>query len=175
MTLTDSNTNVHLKNTISVIKGANDKLSIFAGCLSSPLSNDNSYIYELSNFIEKPNSFLEILLSNYNENSAKNFSNLLKRLAYYISSGHKDRIIIKYTSRNINFAEDEKKEPVYFLLNENGGYCISSNYLSEALKFSITGGILSKTLSETFNNLSNEANILDVLTLFKASTDDTDK
>ncbi len=175
MTLKDSDANIHLENTISVIKNAESKLSILAGCLSSPFTNNNLYIYELSNFIEKPNSYLEILLSNYDENSAKRHSNLLKRLAYYISTDYKEKIVIKLIHRSINFAEDENKEPIYFLLNDKGGYCISNNYLSEALSFTPQKGVLSETLSKAFNDLFLQANSLDVLTLFNTTDNDKSK
>lgn len=175
MTLKDSNTNLHLENTISVIKNADRKLFILAGCLSSSFTNDNRYIYELSNFIEKPHSSLEILLSNYDENSAKKSSNLLKRLAYYISTEYKDQIEIRLIHRNINFVEDGNKNPIYFLLNDRGGYCINNDYLSDALRFTPQKGVLSETLSKAFNELFAQANSLDILTLFNTSNNDKSK
>lgn len=175
MTFNNPSTNVHLKNTISVIKNANNKLYILAGCLSSSFSNDNLYIYELSNFIEKTDSHLEILLSNYNEDSAKRNSILLQRLGFYISTGYKDRIIIKQITRTLKFADDEKKEPIYFLLNDLGGYCIDNNNLSEALRFAPQNSILSEALLDAFNSLFQEANHLDILNLFNSNQDDTVK
>lgn len=175
MTLKDSSTDVHLKNTIAVIKNADSKLCILAGCLSSSFTNNNLYIYELSNFIEKTNSSLDILLSNYDENSAKRNSNLLKRLAYYVATEYNERITVRHISRSINFAEDEKKESVFFLLNDKGGYCIDSNYLSEGLRFTPKEGILSKTLSDTFNSLFQQATPINILTLFNPDNNDTIK
>jgi len=175
MTPKETSSNIHLENTISVIKNTESKLFILAGCLSSSFTNDSRYICELSNFIEKPNSSLEILLSNYDEESAKRSSNLLKRLAYYLTTEYNERITIKYVSRTISFTEDEKKEPVYFLLNDDGGYCINNNYLSETLRFTLTKSILSEILLDTFNKLFQQADIIDILTLFNANHDDTTK
>lgn len=175
MTLKDSSTDVHLENTISVIKKADNKLFILAGCLSGAFTNDNRYIYELSNFIEKPNSHLEILLSNYKEDNARKYSKLLRRLAYYISSGYQERIIIKQFFTSLTFTEDDKKEPIHFLLNDVGGYCISSNYLSENFRFADRDGFLSEILLKGFSNIFEQANILDILTLFNTSDNDTSK
>lgn len=175
MTSKEQNINIHLDNTISVIKNADKKLFMLAGCLSSTFTNDNRYIYELSNFIEKPDSYLEILLSNYDENNAKRSSNLLKRLAYYISTEHKERIVIKNIHRCLNFAEDGNKEPIYFLLNDKGGYCISNNYLSEALRFNNKEGVLSNALLKAFKELFDQADFIDILTLFNTSDNDRSK
>lgn len=170
MTLKDSIPNIHLDNTIAVIKNADKKLFILAGCLSSSFTNDDRYIYELSNFIEKPESSLNILLSNYNEDSAKKNSNLLKRLAYYVSTEYNSKIEIKLIPRNINFAEDNKKNPIYFLLNDRKGYCIQNEYIPENMRFSPNNGVLSDALLNSFNSLFDQANNLNLLTLFNTNT-----
>lgn len=171
--MTDTlNESIHLENTLTVIKKADKQLSILAGCLSSPFSNNDSYVYELSNFIEKRDSHIEIILSNYNDNSAKKNSKLLRRLAYYIAIGYEDKIQIKQIVKNLTFTEDEKKEPLYFLLNDQGGYCVDTNYLADSIRFAPEKGILYDILKQGFDNLFNQALSLDILTLFTSDKND---
>lgn len=170
MTIDKQHISTHLKNTLDIITGADKELCIIAGCLSGDIVNNDLYIYELSNFIEKENISLKIMLTSFNVEHAFIKSKLLRRLAYYIKTGYDKEIKIKSTDSPIYFKNDANKTPIYFSLNDIGGYSIDhNNFMPEELGFSKKGGILHNVLYEGFKSIfeGDNSTYIDLQSIFK--------
>lgn len=171
MTIDKTHLDSHLKNTLEIITGADKELCILAGCLSGETVNNDLYIYELSNFIEKENISLKILLTRFNKEDAFFKSKLLRRLSFYVKNGYSEKILIKSIETPIYFNNDETKTPIYFSLNDLGGYSIDkNNFLPEELRYSKKHGMLHTPLYEGFKSIFEDdsySSIIDLQSIFK--------
>lgn len=104
-----------------MFKISNNEIKIFAGCLTGEVGDNPEYIQALSDFIERTNGNIQILLNNVNSESCKN-SNLIRRLAYYQTLNK--NIIIKTTDKKPYLAADSKKMEVHFTIADRKSYRI---------------------------------------------------
>lgn len=134
---------------VEIFQLSQKKVRIFAGCLCQHVGNQPEYIVALSEFLERGGE-LEVLLSAYDEQSAKN-SNLYKRLAYYKSEGKP--IVVKQTTIKPYLSNDPEKKEVHFTVGDDVAYRMEMDVQKRTAECNLNNPIAAKIIADFFDNL----------------------
>ena len=150
---------------VQLFQVAQKEIKIFAGCLCKHVGNQPEYVVALSEYIER-GGVLRILLNEYDENAAKD-SNLYKRLAYYISTGHP--VEIKTTTARPYLSSDPDKKSIHFTEVDGVAYRLETDIEKRTAECSFNNPAMASAISDFFDGLYNRegTELVDVVALFE--------
>lgn len=152
---------------VNLFKNAQSIARIFAGCLTSKVSNDSNYIVAISDFIERGGE-VKILLNKFDDSTAKK-SNLIKRLSFYKSQGKP--ILIKKTEAKPYYASDPEKKEIHFTVIDNKSYRIETDVVERTADCNFNNEPLAKSIATFFDTVFDDPDSveIDLESLFKSN------
>jgi hypothetical protein len=150
---------------VNLFKSAEKIVRIFAGCLTSKVSNESEYIIAISDFIERGGE-IKILLNKYNETAASS-SNLIKRLSFY--KYLEKPILVKRTEVKPYFASDPNKNEIHFTVIDNLSYRIETDVEARTADCNFNNEPLATNIVTFFDKVFESIDSIDVdiISLFK--------
>ena len=143
---------------INLFNGAQQSIRIFAGCLTSEVSNKPEYISSISDFIDKGGE-LKVLLNKFNVSEAAK-SDIIKRLYFFKSLGK--RISIKKTLLKPYKASDPDEKEIHFTVVDGTAYRVETDVEERTAECNFNNPSMAIKLTELFDSMFDDKDSVDV-------------
>ena len=137
----------------TIFENAKDYVKIFAGTMTTSVSQDSEYQRQFNNFIKRGGK-VQILLENYNEGNPLNLNRILK----YYEIVKPNSISVKLHKKQLFYTdEDGTDKKIHFCVSDGKMYRLENDTERFLAKGNFNDTIFSKKLAQVFDEIFNDS------------------